>query len=285
MFISRLFSNSTNGLNNIAPYTAKFLVCYLTIFISACAQPTTQHVAQKYGYTAQYIQTSTFKLASYQKLHKPVANVNIYIEGDGHVTQSNQQIAKDPSPHSPLTMQLAALDPNPNVVYLARPCQYSPDDLNTVCNPKLWTTARYSNSVVEALNEAITQIKLDSGARDINLIGYSGGGALAVLIAARRTDIASIRTVAGNLDLIAMQDFHNSKPLNESLDPLDYAKKVRNIPQLHFIGAKDRVIPSNVSNNFRIASGLDRKRIIVLPKAGHNTGWTDQWPGLLKHIP
>ena len=36
--------------------------------------------------------------------------------------------------------------------------------------------------------------------KGIHLIGYSGGGAIAVLTASRREDVLSVRTIAANLD-------------------------------------------------------------------------------------
>lgn len=207
--------------------------------------------------------------------------LNIYIEGDGRITRNRYQISNDPSPRKPTVMQLAALDPNPNVVYLARPCQYSPHDLQTVCQKKHWTDARYSKEIVQALDQAIDQIKQQAGATQINLIGFSGGGALAVLIAASRDDIASIRTVAGNLDLQAMQAYHNSNPLTESLDPIAVAEQVQHIPQVHFVGNKDNIVPVAVSENFCKCAKLKPNQVQVLKGVSHHDGWAEQWPQLL----
>jgi pimeloyl-ACP methyl ester carboxylesterase len=179
-------------------------------------------------------------------------------------------------------MQLATLDPNSNVVYLARPCQYSPLDLKTVCDSKYWSLARYSQEVVSALDSAISQIKLQYHAKQLNLIGYSGGGALAILIASQRADIASIRTVAGNLDLYSMDKIHDTTPLSESLDPLAVAKQVRHIPQLHFVGGKDHIVPEIVAKNFVKEAGLDANAVVVINKASHNTQWDKHWPQLLQ---
>lgn len=179
-------------------------------------------------------------------------------------------------------MQLATLDPNPNVVYLARPCQYSPQDLKTVCTNKYWSLARYSQEVVNALDNAVSQIKQQCNAKQINLIGYSGGGTLAVLIAAQRPDIASIRTIAGNLDLNTMDKIHSTTPLSESLDPISVAKKICHIPQLHFVGGKDHIVPEIIARNFVKESGLNTNAVIVINKATHNTEWHKQWQQLLQ---
>jgi len=258
------------------------LAIILIAAITGCAAPPTDKLAVKNNFKKIYIKTTKFNLASYQKILKPGADINIYIEGDGNAWRSRNRLSKDPSPHYGTTMQLATLDPNPNVVYLARPCQYSPQDLKTICDSKYWSLARYSQEVVSALNSAISQIKRQSHAKQINLIGYSGGGALAVLITAQRNDIASIRTVAGNLDLGTMDKIHKTTPLSESLDPLSAAKQIRHIPQLHFVGGKDHIVPEIVAKNFVKKAELDTKAVVVIKKASHNTHWDKQWPGLLQ---
>lgn len=247
-----------------------------------CAAPPTAKLAAQSNFTKIYIQTQPFNLASYQKILKPGTTVNIYIEGDGGAWIGRNRLSADPSPRYGTTMQLAALDPNPNVVYLARPCQYSPQDLKTVCDSKYWSLARYSQEVVSALDSAISQIKHQCQAKHINLIGYSGGGALALLIAAQRADVSSIRTVAGNLDLSAMDKIHHTTPLSESLDPIVVAAQVRHIPQLHFVGGKDYVVPEIVARNFVKVAGLDASTVIVIKNSGHSSQWHKHWQQLLQ---
>lgn len=259
--------------------------CFLIfiIFLSGCAAPPTEHTAKKYGFNKAYIETDVFKLASYQKNIKASPVINVYIEGDGNAWASRYHVSSDPSPRIGTTMLLAALDPNQAVIYLARPCQYSPQDLITVCDSKYWSTARYSEVVVRSIDAAIAQLKQQYQAKNINLIGYSGGGALAILVAARRNDIASLRTVAGNLDLLSMDIIHKTTPLSESLDPLQVAQQVKHIPQLHFSGSKDYVVPSQIAYNFIDAAGLDAKKVVVVKGANHNNIWHEHWGELLEY--
>jgi hypothetical protein len=265
--------------------TTTYFKILFVICLTSCTQPKPEQIARASGLSQQYIQTKVFRLASYQKLRQPGAPVNIYIEGDGHAIIRRTRISNDPTPHSPLVLQMAALDPNANVVYLARPCQHAPQDLSSVCDSKYWSTARYSTPVVAAIDAAISNIKTQINPSKINLIGYSGGGAIAVLVAAQRADISSIRTVAGNLDLIAMQNFHGTLPLTESLDPLDVAQKINHIPQLHFVGSADQVVPRKVVENFCAKAGIKQQCIISIPKVEHNDGWLEYWSQLLKYIP
>jgi hypothetical protein len=256
------------------------------LLLSGCNSISTHAIANKNQFKHQYIKTAKFNLTSYQKISsKPQATVNVYIEGDGRVLTNYGQVANDPSPKQATVMQLAALDPSPNVVYLARPCQYSPLDLEIICEPKYWTSARYSKEVVDSINQALNQIKSQSAAQKINLIGFSGGGALAVLVAANRDDIASIRTIAGNLNLKMMQDHHHADPLHDSLDPITVAAQVKNIPQIHFVGTNDKIVPAKVVESFGKRADLKPEQIHVLKGVSHHEGWQERWPELLEYIP
>jgi pimeloyl-ACP methyl ester carboxylesterase len=126
-------------------------------------------------------------------------------------------------------------------------------------------------------------LKKKSGAKHVELIGYSGGGALAVLIAARRSDIIALRTIAGNLDPKALCAYHNVSQLDGSMDPLDFAQKVAHIPQRHFVGSDDSTIPHFIARSFvkRMGDKNDR-RIIVVEGATHHSRWRERWSELLK---
>src|SRR3546814_2839304 len=71
-----------------------------------------------------------------------------------------------------------------------------------VCSSDLdvWTSARFSDGVIVSMSDALDRLKEEAGASSLDLVGYSGGGGVAVLLAARRRDVVSIVTIAGNLD-------------------------------------------------------------------------------------
>jgi pimeloyl-ACP methyl ester carboxylesterase len=120
----------------------------------------------------------------------------------------------------------------------------------------------------------------------VDLVGFSGGAAIACLAAARRNDVASVRTVAGNLDPDAVNRFHKVDGLKDSINPMSAALRLSGIPQLHFIGGRDTVILPSVAYDFAKRSGdFTGKTVIVVSNAGHNKGWADCWPGLLKMRP
>ena len=170
------------------------------------------------------------------------------------------------------------------MVYIARPCQYDAHSINDKCKDSAyWTNKRFSEEVVASINEAIDSYTKRSEAKEINLIGYSGGGAIAVLVAARRDDVASIRTVAGNLDHVASSKHHKASSLEGSLNAKDVAKKTAYIPQRHFAGSKDEVIPTFIAEEFREEAGNSNCVFVAEIKGfSHADGWEESWRELLK---
>jgi len=172
------------------------------------------------------------------------------------------------------------MDPVANVAYLARPGQYGlaghPD-----CDSAYWSNKRFSEEVIASMNEAVSQLAMQAEAQHIELIGYSGGAAVAVLIAARRHDIAGLITIAGNLDPNAVNKIHHVSPLQGSLDPMTVAEKIRDIPQSHFVGAQDKTVPLAIARAFVHKEGIkDYKSIIVVADVSHAQGWRENWKAL-----
>jgi pimeloyl-ACP methyl ester carboxylesterase len=164
-------------------------------------------------------------------------------------------------------------------LYLARIGQFQPLDA-IKANEIYWTDKRLSEEAVNAAGEAIDQAKRLVKASKIHLIGYSGGGGLAALLAERRFDVASLVTVAGLLDTDYWVLNHGWRPLIGSLNPIKNAKNTAFIPQIHFYGSKDYIIDSSLSLRFEQASQFANfKRLSQ--DADHYSGWTPKWPSLL----
>ena len=141
---------------------------------------------------------------------------------------------------------------------------------------------RFSPEVVSALNQAIDKLKNDTGSPNVELVGYSGGGGLAILVAARRNDVVSIRTVAANLDHKALCDYHHVSPLTGSLNPIDYAQIIKTLPQQHFVGAEDKTVPIFIARSFIECEGDESyERITVVKNTSHTKGWRKHWQHLL----
>ena len=240
-------------------------------------------IAQEAGFKKQRIATSDFTLTAYTKTDRLSDVLTIYIEGDGFAFTSSRMISSNPTPKDPVALSLAAADPYTNIAYLGRPCQYISEKEEENHNSKYWSDARFSEEVVRSMNQAVDAIKQQTAAKETVLIGYSGGAAIAVLIAARRDDISEIITVAGNLDHIAINRHHKVAQLKNSLNPIDYAGQVAHIPQRHFAGAKDRVVPVDIIKSFAYVSGdTSYQTVIVVEGCGHNKGWVDIWKDLIQ---
>jgi pimeloyl-ACP methyl ester carboxylesterase len=254
------------------------------LFCAACAvlQSPTEHtstLAGEAGFMPLVVPDA--RLRGYARRAAPGASnarVTVYIESDGAPWRFADEPPADPTPLKPLVMGMAVGDPSPAVAYLGRPCQYlgKADLLN--CDPRLWMQARFSNEAVSAMNEAVNQIKRNYGAGEINLVGYSGGGAMAALIAARRSDVGCLVTIAAPLDTNAWTDAVGVSRLDLSLNPADVAERLRNVRQTHFRGLRDKVVPPPTTKRF-----LDRATgatVVDKEKFDHLCCWGDEWKEL-----
>ena len=219
------------------------------------------------------VQSGDFIITTYQKITDPDADYVFYIEGDGYIA-GRYGLSANPTPRSDSLLRLVAQDKRPNVVYIARLCQYTPMHLNSKCSPKYWSDSRLSLETVNVLSGVIDQV---NNGRPFSVIGYSGGGGIAVLIAAQHSSVKDIITIAGNLDIDAFTRHHHSPTMFNSLNPIDYVNKVRHIPQIHLSGGLDHVVPGFITEHYvRIADSpcVSMQR---LDGAGHSDGWEGFW--------
>jgi pimeloyl-ACP methyl ester carboxylesterase len=262
-----------------------------SLLISACATipavseriDTAKQLAAQAELQQSVLSNAQFDIVAFSTPSKQANKVLvIYIEGDGRAWKTASLPSDNPTPTNPVALRLAIQDPRPAVAYLARPCQFTTLP-SRGCSEKLWTNARFSTAVIENMNEAVEKLKRQYGASELMLIGYSGGGAIATLIAAKRTDIKSIITVAGNLDTDTWVKLYRLEPLSESVNPASVARSIRNIPQIHYVGGKDDVIPRAISQSFlQKMGGPNKAKVIELPNYGHVCCWTERWSELLK---
>lgn len=225
----------------------------------------------------------SFVLTAYVRITQPTQPLTVYIEGDGRAWLSPTQPSDDPTPRDALGLQLTSVDSSPNVLYLARPCQFTPMARNPACGVPYWTGKRFAPEVIDAMDAAITHYQAGMAATAplrLNLIGYSGGGAIAVLLAARRHDVISLRTVAGNLDHDAVNRWHHVSLMPDSLNPMAVAAQVGRIPQVHFSGAEDRIVPSAITRTF-VERAAPCARLSVVQGLAHEGDWAAAWPRLL----
>lgn len=234
------------------------------------------------GWIASTIKTDDFSLQTYAPAKlQSTKELTIYIEGDGIAWINQSTLSFNPTPANPLALKLALQDNKP-AAYLARPCQYVSFDQSPNCSQKYWSSHRFSPEVIHSSNQAIEQLKLKFKAEKIILVGYSGGGAVAALVAAKRSDVIRLVTVAGNLDHEAWSKLHRISSLEGSLNPADEWQSLQKISQLHLVGASDLNISPEIANAFAAKFPRESQpRIKVIENFDHICCWVQQWPALL----
>jgi len=203
--------------------------------------------------------------------------LHVYLDGDGTPWERGGPAA-DPTPREPLVLLLMALDTAPSV-YLGRPC-YHGLAAAPPCAPALWTNARYSEVVVVSMAAAARRLLSVTGHAEIVWLGYSGGGALAMLLAARLPETVGVVTVAANLDVDGWAEMHSHARLAGSLSPALRPPLPPWIYQRHYAGGRDQVVPPGIVAGGGILPGTLR----VIPEYDHVCCWVELWPRVLDEV-
>jgi hypothetical protein len=199
--------------------------------------------------------------------------LHVYLDGDG-VPWLGGYPTTDPTPRNPLVLDLLVLDAAPSI-YLGRPCYHALGD-EPACEPALWTSGRYSERVVESLAAAAGRVREARGAERIVWLGYSGGGALALLLAARVPETSGVVTVAANLDIDRWADGQRSTRLAGSLNPARQPPLPARVYQRHYAGGRDRTVPAE-----SVAPSVG---FVVVPEYDHRCCWAALWPAVLADL-
>ncbi|MDH0288666.1 alpha/beta hydrolase [Pseudomonas sp. GD04087] len=270
-------SNLLSGPRTWAGFLRTLLALLVGVLLAGCQSPreALQQLADEHGRQLEILQGQPFPLAMLppQSATK-VTRLRVYLEGDGHAWATATQPSLDPTPHNLLVARLAVDDPMPNA-YLARPCQFV---MTQTCEPALWTDRRFSQEVVTSLGQALDQLKQRYGNREFELVGYSGGASLALLLAAQRDDVAQVQTLAGNLSPRLWAELKGLSPLSGSLDPLDYRDQLAAIPQRHLVGDTDDVVPASLAKAYLEQLGpYACSQAVISPAIDHEQGWESAW--------
>ncbi|MEX2517450.1 MAG: alpha/beta hydrolase [Gammaproteobacteria bacterium] len=236
--------------------------------------------ALQQGFSSQMIESWGYRM---QVFHRGLSRLSpdadpvdpvVYIEGDGRAYVSRHRVSADPTPRNPVAFRLAAVDPSPAVIYIARPCQFV---VTARCQPRDWTSHRYSTEIVAAMSGVLDQLHSDYAIRGYALVGYSGGGVIAALLAQQRADIDSLTTVAANLDHEAWTSHFGDTPLSGSLNPIDRAEALADLPQIHLAGRRDTTVPAFVIERFVQALPVSAPAEYYLLENKSHTNWPDSW--------
>lgn len=262
--------------------SAALILCVLSLQLQSCAKPAHVEVnltASNLGLVRGIAQGNPFQHVIYQSQPRESSDrLHVYIEGDGVAWRMRSVISRDPTPRNPLMLRLMGMDPA-NTLYVGRPCYFGlvPDK---ECNPDYWTFSRFSDKVVKSMAAVIREKSVDY--KSVVLVGHSGGGALALLIAERLKNVDSIVTLAGNLDVEAWTKHHGYTPLFGSLNPARRSPLPLQIRQLHLVAGRDEVIPPGIVSEW-IARQPSAQRW-VFEEYDHSCCWSEQWGEVLRWI-
>jgi pimeloyl-ACP methyl ester carboxylesterase len=203
--------------------------------------------------------------------------LHVYLGGDGSPRRAARWSPPDPTPAEALALQLMVQDERPSL-YLGRPCYHAVSP----CNPWYWTIGRYSKAVVDAMAEGLRVLMWERDNPELVLIGFSGGGALAMLLAERFREVRAVISVAGNLDVSAWTEHHDFARLTDSLDPALRPPLRDEVLQLHLRGARDRAVPPALTE--AAIARQPRAKSRVYADFDHHCCWEEAWPEVLAEV-
>lgn len=275
-------------------YSFLTVTAILGTSLSACSmktdlkQQTADRIARPAFMVDRSIQVENFDIQAWERMHARNDVATIYIEGNGTRQKRSIDIPTtlphgDATPANPVALHLASRDKSLNVAYLALPCQFIKNPEDKGCARAYWQEKKFSPEVMDAYNDALNDIAARYDITGFNLIGYDNGANIAAVLAARRDDVLSLRTVAGNLNPTLSAENNLLMPLDKnSVFAVDYGSSLSDIPQHHFIGAADEITTPSVYHSYRQRVGLsDCIHYSLIPDADHTSGWVEKWPELL----
>ncbi len=259
-----------------------FAVMLLLLLHVACAAPAQRldARAKALGLEQRLLTGGAYKLTAYAKDGPATAPLRVYLEGDGSPWLNRYTVSPDPTPRQPLALELLALDPGP-ALYLGRPC-YHGQSFTPPCHPLLWTDRRYGPEVVDSLVAAIRAFQRQRQNTDLVLIGYSGGGVLARLLAERLSGVRALVTVAANLDIDRWTALHDFSPLRGSFNPVRRPPLAADVVQLHLAGGRDRNVPPELVNG--ALAGEPGAQVEVYADFDHRCCWASVWSTVLARL-
>ena len=255
----------------------------ILLIITGCVLPEIQlqQQAKSHGFTHHPLTINGFLLTVFK--NRQICNNNklhVYLAGDGLPWKHHRQVAIDPTPNHLLVLDLMS-EEKTSSVYLGRPC-YHGQYHSESCHPLYWTHWRYSATVAETMLGGLQQLLKPFANCEVTLIGYSGGGTLAMLIAPKLAQVSRVVTISGNLDVGAWTRYHHYSPLAGSLDPAMQPALLADVTQFHLIGNDDKNTPAEI---VLPAIKLQPNPVILrYPDVDHDCCWAERWPAMLDRL-
>ncbi|MGR8947429.1 MAG: alpha/beta fold hydrolase [Gammaproteobacteria bacterium] len=262
-----------------------YAVLALTVLqIGACSPATRfQRAAQSVDLTREDITIGNLPLVIFRDEIAPGSpRIHFYVDGDGSPWIHGKRVASDPTSRSKLILELMAADDSPKVL-VGRPCYYIAVKRRPAsCTESLWTSHRYSAQVVAAMRSVIEQQVARHKPKEVVLIGYSGGGTLATLIASEMEQAKVLITIAANLDVDAWIEKHSYSPLSRSLNRFNFPQLPPDVRQIHFVGGEDQNVPPWITK--AVAEKQLNARVVEEGAYSHECCWPDTWASTLAKI-
>lgn len=206
--------------------------------------------------------------------------LHVYLGGDGSPWFKGRYITDDPTPLNPVMLNLMKMDNAPSI-FLGRPC-YHQFKMPSNCKKSLWTNQRYSLDIVKSMVAAVKSYTRKNNYSKVKLFGFSGGGALAMLMAGRLQNVTTVVTLAGNLNTDAWVEFHRYLPLIGSLNPSKEPPLRSNIQQVHLVGLMDENIPMTIIE--AEVSRQGKATLMLVKDANHYCCWGVIWRQVLMQL-
>ena len=261
----------------------QFLVAALALLLCACATPA-QHFsdeAASLGFASGIVEGDGFRHVVYfERIDEPADALHVYIEHDGTPWIGGTRVSDDPTPRTPFALELMARDHGPRL-FLGRPC-YFETSRDAGCSARMWTQRRYAPEVVASMAAALRAFLVEHPYRHVMLIGYSGGGTLAWLIASRVPQTRAVVTIAANLDTQAWTALHGYSPMKGSLDPAREPALPKSIVHVAYVGGQDKNVMPAILQSFAVHH--PETKVSEIAPFDHTCCWIERWPALIEDV-
>ena len=260
------------------------ILCALLPVLAGCASSTRFNLAaERHNLVREDIVRGDLPVVVYRDQNIPhSSSIHFYFDGDGQPWVGGKRIAEDPTTRSKLILDLMAADPAANIL-IGRPCYYMKAHSRPAsCNTSLWTSHRYSKRIVAVMREVIIEQIQKYRPQEIVLIGYSGGGTIAALIASELEDADVLITIAANLNVDLWSELHGYTPLARSLNEHNFPSLPKQLRQIHFVGSEDSNVPRPILQS--IVDKQSNAKIIERVGYTHECCWPKDWASTLVKV-
>jgi triacylglycerol esterase/lipase EstA (alpha/beta hydrolase family) len=229
------------------------------------------------GFERKIFHADRFQITTFVKRAARSKELTVYIEGDGAPWPAIDVPPLDPTPRQLTVLQLAAKDRRSPLLYLGRPCQFLENKDLRQCPAEYWSESRFASEVITALATVVTQVMRELGATRLNLMGYSGGGTIALYLAASRDDVVRLTTIASPLNHALWTEYHGISSLSGSELAFDSWAKLEKTRQFHLVGEKDKIVPPALMGKM-LPPGI---KAMIIRDFSHECCWVRDWEKLL----